>query len=251
MSTKETRKLAVQAQEIVNDLLATTTNEAVKRRLESITFSGAGYAEEGYVSKTGVIAFGNWNDIGADKSMTILANRMEELHINCEWSEEWTCCDRCNKAVRTHGDTVFWQPAYDTVEDDRICHECLTKNKANIVHYLSYLENKHTKAITIGIEPSDYGYKKVDQEFENGWYGGQCDDPELVANDLREQNITRFVFKIDSMNPYEVKFFVYIHKSEWRRFKNVNFKKGADPVDALKVRLQSAQLDLRGVLQAS
>lgn len=251
MSTNETRKLVVQAQEFVNDLRVTTNKPMFKSRLEDIVFGNAGYAENGYVSKTGVIAFSNWNDIDGDKSMTTLVAQLEKLGIDCAWKDEWACCDRCNKAVRIHGDTVFWQPAYDTIEDEKVCHMCLTKDKSRIVDYLAYLENKHAKAVTIDIEPSKYGYKKVDQEFENGWYGGQCDDPELVANDLRKQNITRFVFKIDTMSPFELKFSVYIHKSEWRRFKNAHFRRGADPAEELKTQLQSARVDMRRTLQAS
>jgi hypothetical protein len=239
------------AQEIIADIRATAVDSMIQHQLDDITFCCVGYAESGYDSKSNVIAFGNWNDAidyvnqerkVLDDSMSKLSKRLEELKIEMEWSDEWTTCDKCGKAVRTNGDSHGWQRAYDTIENEMVCHECITKNKASIKNYLQYLENKHTKAVTINVNPEDHGYNKVDREFENGWYGGQDDDPESIANALREQNITRFVFSIDSVGQFDLHFTVYIHRSEWKKFKEQNFtpKKGVDPAEVMKAQLQSA-----------
>lgn len=248
--SKKAIQLMNKAQGIVADLLATATDRTMKHQLEDVSFCCVGYAEKGYNSKTNVIAFANWNDIVdnsgeernvIDDSMSKLGKRLEELQIEMEWSDEWTTCDGCGKAVRTSSDSHGWRRAYDTIEDETVCHECITKNKASIKSYLQFIENKHTKAVTIDVNPETYGYNKVDREFANGWYGGQDDEPEFIANALREQNITRFVFSIDSVGQFDLHFTVYIHRSEWKKFKEHNFtpKKGVDPAEVMKEKLKS------------
>lgn len=90
-----------------------------------------GYAEPGYQNeqpKRGVL-FANWNVFprGLD---TIL----ERAGYAVEWSDEWSTCDDCNKAVRTQPNGYDWKPEYDVKAIERgemICTGCADEDASD------------------------------------------------------------------------------------------------------------------------
>jgi hypothetical protein len=95
------------------------------------TFSG--YSEPGYADpECGLVAVGNWNSVRPyreegpeDFTPELLGEALDALGVPCEWSDEWTSCDGCNKIVRTQPDGFSWTPAYSYDDDNEVdCHGC-------------------------------------------------------------------------------------------------------------------------------
>jgi hypothetical protein len=64
------------------------------------------------------------------------------------------------------------------------------------------------------IDPEDYGYVKQSDRYENGWHPGQNDDPKAIAKALREKGYRRFLFQVDNVGQFDLRFSVYIHQEE-------------------------------------
>ena len=78
------------------------------------------YAEPGYETLKRGILFANWNLFCA-KAVTLC----ERMGFEIEWSDEWTTCSDCDKAVRTSPDSAYWTPSYVITKDgDFWCKEC-------------------------------------------------------------------------------------------------------------------------------
>lgn len=213
----------------------------VHSRIEEMQIHTHGYAEPGYNGD--LIATGNWNDITTYNRQTNkvdvvteapkrIANLLEKLGFEIEWSDEWTTCDTCQKLVRTTADSYSWTRAYMEDEYQEVtCHECVAEDPAP---HLEALENDPRRAWTLAdINPEDYGYIPIKQEFENGLYGGQSDDPAKIATSLRDMGITRFLFLIDSVGQFEMRFKVLVHESQIAKFSEAAFSDaettGPDP----------------------
>jgi hypothetical protein len=83
------------------------------------------YAEPGYSQPDKAILFANWNYFprGID---TILEN----YGFAIEWSDEWSTCEDCGKAVRTNPDCWDWKPSFALVGDcTLLCLDCKAKNE--------------------------------------------------------------------------------------------------------------------------
>lgn len=237
-------------QRFIEAAQASTKDCTAQSRLEDIRICAAGYAEQGYTDPdSGVIAFANWNDVSryennkravVDNTLPRLCALFEKLGVAIEWSDEWTFCDDCQKAVRTSPDSYSWKRSYFQHEDgDVICCECAENNAAGI---LEQLEGNTSSCLTLEIDPAEHGYKLVDERFENGLYGGQSASPQLIGEALNEQDITRFLFKLDDVGQFDIKFVVYIHEDEFDKLdlpKLLGNSEGPDPVEQLKKALQT------------
>src|SRR6266702_2405206 len=111
------------------------TNQG-RSQIDSITIASEGYAEPGYDDpKSGVIAFGNWNNVSrydghefheVDDSVGRVATLLEKLGVELDWSDEWCQCDGRSKAVRTSPNSYRWQASYaDDGSGTVLCHQCL------------------------------------------------------------------------------------------------------------------------------
>ena len=175
---------------------------SIERRIneiENMGFAGE-YAELGYSQPEKGILFANWNLFprGVD---TLL----ESMGYEIEWSDEWSTCGNCGKAFRISSDSYGWQPSYFLVNEcEELCKDC-----CDIPEYLESLEDNPRKAVNDHISPADYGYVKLEGNFENGFHPGQNDDPRKIYKRLHELGHKRLLFNIDSVGQFDISFSIW------------------------------------------
>jgi hypothetical protein len=171
--------------------------------IEDVQWS-PGYAEPGYDDPKRGILFANWNDVSKR-----VCDLLERAGYSCEWQDEWSMCSECGKAVRTLADSYGWQQSFWIPENsgEIICNKCIDPTE-----YLESLENKTYSCNTLrNIDPSEYGYVKLQGDFENGLHAGQNDDPEEIYQDLRVRGETRpLIFVLDGVGQFDMKFSVWV-----------------------------------------
>lgn len=202
-----------------------TINAAIQKALESsaIEFYANEFAEPGYDTKARGILFANWNDkrhydnntrtwVTDDDTMSRLSDLAEKAGYTVEWSDQWTTCNDCGKAVRTEADSYGWKRSYAEIEGDILCHLCVKEDPSA---YLESLEGDARRGDTMDLPLEDHGYHKVNTEsYQHGWHPGQNDSPEVVAKSLTERGISRFLFRIDDVEQFTLHFSVYVHEDE-------------------------------------
>ena len=228
--------------------------EGKNYKVEDVRFA-EGYAEPGYDDpESGVIALGNWNDERVynketgkfdttDDTMPRFAQALEELGVVLEWGDEWVSCHHCGKIVRCSGDSYSWMRSYwNDGEGGTYCVECVKEHY--LQDYLAFLEGNESNADTFDLDLDECGYVQYDEKFEHGLYGGQADDPQIVARSLRALGVERFVFKIDSVGQFDMDFSVWIHKDEADKLKEIGFiqSAGADPAEVMQRALKNASI---------
>ncbi len=192
----------------------------VSSRIDEIQIHADGYAEPGYSeSPSGLVATGNWNKIDTYNRETNshdlisdlparLYDLLTKLGVECEWSDEWSTCDDCNKLVRTSPDSYGWQQSFVCDDNGLTCHECVKEGDPE--EYLESIEGEDRKCNTISsIDPSEYGYVKL-EEYESGLHPGQTDDPRKVAKELRAKGITRFLFNLDDVGQFDARWSCWV-----------------------------------------
>ena len=232
--------------------LATTSQG--RSRVDEIQIYSNGYAEPGYTDPlSGMIAIGNWNKISRwspttqqsetiDTSPEDLADALEKLGVELEWSDEWTPCADCGRLVRTTGNCYGWVQSYRESPNGDVCHVCVKKDPTD---YLAYLESNPQHALTIDLDLTEHGYMQLEETFEHGLYGGQSADPKIIAESLRGMGIDRFIFSLDSVGQFDADFTVWIHKTQWDQLDlNKLRSQGADPAEMMKRALRSAPIGL-------
>ncbi len=195
-----------------------------RSRIDAIQICTAGYAEPGYDDpKSGVIAFGNWNDIGRwneaerrfvsiDDTPCRVARLLEKLGVELEWEDEWVLCERCDKAVRCEPDSYGWKRSYWHDDNGSVaCAGCINEDPAE---YLESLEGDTSRCVTLDMDLGDHGYVLLQDGFEHGFYGGQDADPELIGKALREQGVGRFIFTLDGTGQFDIRFSVWVHRDD-------------------------------------
>lgn len=236
---------------------AAKTSQA-KSQIDCITICTEGYAEPDYSDPTsGIVAFGNWNNVTrydghdfqeVDDSVGRVAALLEKLGVELDWSDEWTICDGCHKAVRTQANSYRWRPSYACTDDGITCHECIANAPTD---YLESLEGDSNRCVTIDLDLEAAGYKLLSDDYQNGLYGGQSDRPDLVAEALREQGISRFIFNLDSTGQFDMSFSVWVHEDEIGLIDREEFEAapiaGVDPA----VQMQKALADASTKLAAT
>jgi hypothetical protein len=207
-----------------------TARQAIEKACESGRIENfcADYAEPGYDSPKSGILFANWNRsarydettrewITTDDTMPRLAEIAEKAGYAIEWSDEWSTCDQCHRAVRTQADCYSWQPSYIIMAGcEIICKECLREDSDLMAEYLESLEGNTQRAVNLqGIDLTEYGYERFnDTSYESGFHPGQSDDPEAIAAQLRAQGHDRFIFEIASVAQFDTHFNVWVAKEE-------------------------------------
>jgi hypothetical protein len=71
------------------------------------------------------------------------------------------------------------------------------------------LEDNPRKALNDHISPADYGYRKLEGDFENGFHPGQNDNPTEIYKRLHAQGKKRLLFSIDSVGQFDMSFSIW------------------------------------------
>jgi hypothetical protein len=167
--------------------------------IENMGFAGE-YAELGYTQPKRGILFANWNYFSHEAW-----DMLQRMGFECEWSDEWTTCEDCGKAVRTTADSYGWQPSYFMPDDCTIlCRDC-----CDIPAYLESIEDNPRKAVNDHISPADYGYVKLEGNFENGFHPGQNDNPREIYKRVHAAGYKHLLFCIDSVGQFDIQFSIW------------------------------------------
>jgi hypothetical protein len=163
------------------------------------------YAEPGYQDPTKCVLWANWNVFPRD-----LPSILENYGYSIEWSDEWTTCGDCGKAIRTQPNSYSWQPYYVLLNDcEIICLDCVDWQS-----YLESIEDDSDMACVAECNPADYGYTLVDDSFEHGLHPGQTDDPQAILKRLMQDGSTGYVFRIRESRQFDTRFEVYKRNEE-------------------------------------
>ena len=186
--------------------------------------SASEYCEPGYTDPdSGVILFANWNgefdgdrerfgDRYADerKKTEQLGRIAEKLGAELEWSDEWSTCGGCQKAVRTSPDSYCWLASFKLVDDcELICRDCLLDDLETYVD--DVLLNREGAADTFGIDLAALGFTRA-EEGESGLHDGQNDTPADMLAKLSE--FGDYVFQIDGTGQFDVSFSLWTRPTD-------------------------------------
>jgi len=194
--------------------------------------TGAGYADPGYTDPSKLILFGNWNPksfgdydqtthrriegTGKDSVLSKLARIIDKAGLNdneytLEWSDEWSTCQDCNKAVRTQPDSYSWKPRFVILNDcELFCVDC-AKNDMDALE--EHFKNNENIADTFGFDWEDRGWTQLEHVFESGWHPGQNDDPKTIAKNIDADH--DFLFVIQSTRQFDTSFVVYVRPKNY------------------------------------
>jgi hypothetical protein len=163
------------------------------------------YGEPGYTNPEKGILFANWNKFSRE-----VTDILERAGYELEWSDEWSTCSDCGKALRTSPDSYGWQPSYFILHDcEFLCVDCI-----NVEEYLETLEDNPRTALNDHINPADYGYVKLEGDFESGLHPGQNSNPKLIFQRLHTAGHKRLLFNIDEQSQFYITFSIWEKKAE-------------------------------------
>lgn len=164
------------------------------------------YGEPGYSlseDSNGVL-FGNWNNCPSHVAHVL------GKQFDLEWLDEWiTNTDSC-KAYRTSPDSYGWLPYYVVINGEVWGgDECENDPEWFIEEYL--LDNPdHVLMRHWNIDLENHRFALCSDEYENGWYPGQNDDPHKILKEAQsEWPECEFAFGDCSKGQFDVAFSLY------------------------------------------
>src|SRR5271165_4945260 len=118
--------------------------EAAQGEIENLGYAHE-YAEPGYDQPKKGILFADWNHFPRD-----LDRILERYGYNVEWSDEWSFCDDCAKAVRSTPDSYSWLESgyYNEKDGSYLCQDCVLNDPES---YLESLEDRPGHAIMLDV----------------------------------------------------------------------------------------------------
>lgn len=197
-------------QEIVNGII----DYCDRNGLDIDIYNGCN--EPGYDDRPVLAA--NWNPPEMERIANLIENKLDDYAL--EWSDEWTDCQECGKAVRTSPDSYGWTPHYMWFNDCEIlCLDCAKEYPDDIIaEYVNDYNRAIMPELYDVIEAAGFICYSPDEycaKFETGFHPGQNDNPKDVAEDIME-NLPdhEFIFKIDSVGQFDVQWSVFIRKAD-------------------------------------
>lgn len=163
------------------------------------------YAEPGYSHAPEGIAFADWNPRRYER----IGKLLEKCGMQTEWSDEWTTCANCGKAIRIHADCYHWTPYYwfDEKNGEEICGGCLRDDKRRQSDYVeSLIGNPRLAVVFDWLDLEDYFFECVREQCESGWHPGQTDNPEKIINDYPDKDV---IFRLDDQSQFYIRFSVW------------------------------------------
>ncbi len=208
------------------------------------------YSEPGYSDpESGIICTGNWNVKSYDKEydrkedlMNRVAHILEERYgAELEWSDEWANCSECNGLVRTSPDGPGWIQAWVELDGDIICRNCVGDHAEEV---LISKEGNPGTALTrdLGLNPEQHGYLRILEGLENGLHEHMAADPKVIAKELQQLGVKRFLFVIDDTSQFYITFSCWVHEEEVKKVENIDIKTDAavSPATMMKRAMQDA-----------
>lgn len=182
------------------------------QQIENLGFASE-YAEPGYSDPKKGILFGNWNYFPnvierPNRDKAYFTSILERAGYELEWEDEWSTCQECNRAVRMSPDSYGWTANFVIMNEcELLCIDCIAKDAAT---YLESIENDPKVCCNSHIDPTEHGYKLVQDRFENGFHPGQNDDPKKIYKQYQDETESkRLIFKLDATGQFDINFSLY------------------------------------------
>lgn len=172
--------------------------QSVRSEVDNINWAPS-YAEPGYTDSPKGVLWANWNVFPRDFDRIL-----ERAGYTVEWSDEWSTCDGCNRAVRTSPDSYQYQPFYVLMNDcEIVCLDCV-----DWPDYLESIEDNPDMAVIAECYPGKYGYHRVSdsEAYENGFHPGQDDNPATILKALHAAGREHIVFRIPETSQFYIRF---------------------------------------------
>lgn len=172
--------------------------QRAKSELDNLQWSQA-YAEPGYTDPDKCILFADWNCFPRG-----LDSILEKAGYAIEWSDEWSNCGDCGKAVRTSPDSYSYQPHYVILNEcELVCLDCV-----DWPAYLESIEDDPHACCVAECNPAEHGYTRLSDkhEYENGFHPGQTDDPAKILKALQDTGRSGIVFRLSETSQFYVRF---------------------------------------------
>jgi hypothetical protein len=197
--------------------------------------SPTAYAEPGYRDPKKAILLADWNRVSRTSSRWL-----EAAGYALEWSDEWSECGDCYRAVRTQGDSYSWKRSYAILDGEICCADCVAKGPGA---YLASLRGDAGKVHTLDtVNLAKHGYVKVSRDFENGFHRGQDDSPNAIAAVLAGLGVEDFIFSLDGVGQFDVRFSLWLRPADapHATFGPGEGKARVSPADAMECALRDA-----------
>ena len=100
----------------------------------------------------------------------------DALCISTEWSDEWSLCDDCGRAVRTQPGCYSWKASFADLGGELLCTDCIEDHPDT---YLEHVVNELRDGTLLDLETN--GFVRVTRDeyhrWGNGLYDHHDDDP--------------------------------------------------------------------------
>jgi hypothetical protein len=132
---------------------------------------------------------------------------------NIHFTDDSAKCIECEKIVYT-ADGSYEGRFEEISSEGYVCSECVHKDKGTRMSLVDDRINEPHKATTLltDEELEEPGFTKIDEEYENGWYGVE-DDPEVIMKHLREK-WGDVLFQVTGCNPFDIGFVAWVRDSK-------------------------------------
>jgi len=137
-----------------------------------------------------------------------------ELDDVIDWgfSDEWSTCSNCYKAIFTSPYYPGDKPRYAVLNNEVLCDDCITNECEQ--EYIDSVTNDYKKTLNTNIisesKLEELGWIKQEQKYESGMYKGQIDSPKKVWNEFKELGDTLFTYE---SGQFDINFWIWIRKS--------------------------------------
>lgn len=169
---------------------------SIQSEIDNLGFA-SGYAEPGYTDPAKGVLFADWNKFPRNFDRVL-----EKAGYETEWSDEWSTCGDCGKAVRTSPDSYGWTSNYRLLNEcEIVCLDCL-----DAADYLESIEDNANHACPPGAKfcPLKHGYTQHNGKFETGFHPGQNDSPKAILKALHAQGKRHVVFRIADKGQFDI-----------------------------------------------
>lgn len=131
---------------------------------------------------------------------------------NIRFTDDSAKCVECDKIVYT-ADGSYEGRFEDISSEGYVCSECVHTDKGTRMAVVDDRINEPNKATTLltDEELEEQGFTKIDEEYENGWYGVE-DDPKVIMKHLLEK-WNDVIFQVTGCNPFDIGFVAWVREA--------------------------------------